>query len=79
MVLTRGLLRNHNGVAMKLAEYLERTSTSRHEFAKTIGVSKEAVRRYAYCGRVPTPEVMAKLIAATGGQVTANDFFKIAA
>jgi transcriptional regulator with XRE-family HTH domain len=79
MVLTRDLHRNHNGVAMKLIDYLERTSTSRHEFAKTIGVSGETVRRYIAGTRIPEKEKMEKIAEATGNAVTANDFFGIAA
>lgn len=65
---------------MKLAEYLETNGLSYAEFARRIGVkSDETVRRYATEGRVPTPKVMAKIALATGCQVTANDFFGIAA
>jgi transcriptional regulator with XRE-family HTH domain len=64
---------------MKLSEYLERTSTPRHEFAKTIGVSVETVRRYVAGTRIPEKDKMEKIALATGCQVTANDFFGIAA
>jgi transcriptional regulator with XRE-family HTH domain len=64
---------------MKLSDYLERTSTSRHEFAKTIGVSSETVRRYVAGTRIPEKEIMEKIAEVTALQVTANDFFGIAA
>lgn len=64
---------------MKLADYLIRTSTSRLDFAKRIGVSKEAVRRYVAGERIPEKETMEKIAAATDNNVTANDFFGIAA
>jgi transcriptional regulator with XRE-family HTH domain len=64
---------------MKLSDYLQRTSTSRREFAKTIGVSSETVRRYIAGTRIPEKEVMEKIAVETGNAVTANDFFGIAA
>jgi transcriptional regulator with XRE-family HTH domain len=64
---------------MKLADYLERTSTSRREFAKTIGVSEETVRRYVAGTRIPEKEKMEKIAEVTGMVVTANDFFGLAA
>lgn len=64
---------------MKLSDYLETNGISRSIFAQHVGVTTEAVRRYADCGRVPTPKVMSKILAATNGEVTANDFFRIAA
>jgi transcriptional regulator with XRE-family HTH domain len=64
---------------MKLQEYLDRTSTSRPEFAKTIGVSEETVRRYVLGKRIPEKDIMEKIAEVTGLAVTANDFFGIAA
>jgi transcriptional regulator with XRE-family HTH domain len=64
---------------MKLSEYLSRTSTSRRDFAETIGVSPETVRRYVAGKRIPEKEVMERIAGATSMQVTANDFFGIAA
>jgi DNA-binding transcriptional regulator YdaS (Cro superfamily) len=61
-----------------LEAYLSNTGTSPAEFAKTIGVYEFSVRRYMK-GRVPTPQVMAEIIRVTNGEVTANDFFQIAA
>lgn len=65
---------------MKLAAYLEANGLSYAEFARRIDAkSAETVRRYAVEGRVPTPKIMEKIALATGCQVTANDFFGIAA
>jgi transcriptional regulator with XRE-family HTH domain len=64
---------------MTLSDYLARTSTSRRDFAKRIGVSKEAVRRYVAGTRIPEKEIMEKIALATASQVTANDFFGMAA
>jgi transcriptional regulator with XRE-family HTH domain len=63
---------------MRLQEYLASNSISRADFAQQIGVSVESVRRYL-CGRVPEPSVMCKIIKATDGEVSANDFFDVAA
>lgn len=63
---------------MRLQEYLASTSTSRADFALQIGVSVETVRRYLN-GRVPDSRIMAQIIEATSGKVTANDFFEAAA
>lgn len=64
---------------MRLQEYLAVTSTSRADFAQQIGVSVESVRRYLNEGRIPEPSVMSKIIEATEGKVSANDFFGLAA
>ena len=63
---------------MKLADYMKARDISRAQFAEMIGVSPEAVRRYL-SGRVPTARVMEKIALATRCEVTANDFFGIAA
>lgn len=64
---------------MKLADYMRANDLSRADFAARIEVSPETVRRYLECGRIPTPKIMARIALATGCQVTANDFFGIAA
>jgi transcriptional regulator with XRE-family HTH domain len=64
---------------MKLADYMKAHDLSRAQFAERIGVSAETVRRYLECGRIPTPKIMEKIALATGCDVTANDFFGIAA
>jgi hypothetical protein len=64
---------------MKLADYLQHKSVSPADFAKSIGVSKETVRRYIVGTRIPEPRIMEKIALATACKVTANDFFGIAA
>lgn len=65
---------------MKLAEYLEAHELSYAEFARMIGAEgKDTVRRYADGARKPNEKYMARIAEATGGKVTANDFFGIAA
>jgi transcriptional regulator with XRE-family HTH domain len=63
---------------MTLADYLSQAQLSQTQFAKQIGVSKQAVQRYAK-GRIPEPEVMKRIALATASKVTANDFFGMAA
>lgn len=59
---------------MTLDDYLKSTDQTEDAFAKRISVSQPAVHRYRN-GRIPTPDVMQKIVDATGGQVTPNDFF----
>lgn len=64
---------------MTLREYLDQTQIDHRQFAKRIGVTAEAARRYVNGERIPDKKRMAKIALATGGQVTANDFFGLAA
>lgn len=64
---------------MKLADYLNDNGLTHADFAQAIGVSKETVRRYMVGDRRPKPHIMEKIATATDCQVTANDFFGIAA
>lgn len=61
---------------MKLADYLARNDISRHEFAKQIGVTSEAVRQWLISStdRMPQRPILARIVEATDGQVTALDF-----
>ena len=64
---------------MTLQQYLETASLDRHQFAAAINVSSETVRRYLKGDRIPDKTVMGRIALATGGKVTANDFFGLAA
>ena len=65
---------------MKLSDYIAAHDLSYAEFARMIGVTgKDTVRRYAELGRIPSEKLMIRIVEATGGKVTANDFFGIAA
>jgi transcriptional regulator with XRE-family HTH domain len=64
---------------MKLHDYLAEAQITRAQFARSIGVSQETVRRYLAGERIPDKEKMSKIALATGCKVTANDFFGIAA
>jgi len=61
---------------MRLSDYLEQTETTYAEFGRRIGVkSRSTVTRYANGRRIPSCEIMARIVKATQGRVTANDFF----
>lgn len=62
---------------MKLKEYRERKNKKIQEMADLIGVSKDVYLSWEYCKRIPRPETMAKIVAYTKGEVTANDFYGI--
>jgi transcriptional regulator with XRE-family HTH domain len=64
---------------MKLSDYLTAKSITRFDFAQMIDRSPEAVRRYMKGERKPEPETMLRIAEITEGEVTANDFFGIAA
>lgn len=60
---------------MNLRSYLSSRGISEAAFGSQIGVSQAAVNRYVRRSRIPTPPIMAKIVEATDGQVTANDFY----
>ncbi len=62
---------------MKLAEHLKEQGISTDAFARTIGVSGEAARRYLKGERIPEPKVMVKIVLASGGEVQPNDFYAV--
>ena len=60
---------------MKLADWLKQKNMTPPEFAKAIGVDRSNVTRWLKGELRPGWEdVLPKIIAATDGQVTANDF-----
>lgn len=60
---------------MRLQTYLERNDLLIADFADRIGVSPQSVHRYLSGERVPRRDVMERILVATGGDVSANDFF----
>lgn len=64
---------------MTLSDYLAEAQIDRHQFAAHINVTPETVRRYLAAERIPDKKVMGRIALATGGKVTANDFFGMAA
>jgi transcriptional regulator with XRE-family HTH domain len=60
---------------MKLGAYLELQKITLEAFGKTIGRTRQAVSRYVADERMPDRDTMAKIVTATQGAVTANDFY----
>jgi transcriptional regulator with XRE-family HTH domain len=63
----------------RLKEWLESKGRTHVDFATEINRTTEAVRRYCNGDRIPDRETMPLIVDATGGEVTANDFFGISA
>jgi len=59
---------------MRLAAYLKRERIKIADFAAKISVHEKSVSRYLG-GRVPSTEVLKRIVSVTKGEVTANDFF----
>lgn len=60
---------------MKLIEFLAQNAVKQNEFAARIGEKTSRVNKYCLGQRIPRPDVMRKIFAATNGAVTPNDFF----
>lgn len=59
---------------MTLAEYLDAKRERPASFARRAGLKPSTLSLYLSGDRVPRPKFMARIVAATEGQVTANDF-----
>lgn len=59
---------------MKLLDWRRKAGLTQAQIADLIGVAQPAVTRYE-AGRHPRPEIMRRIITATGGEVTAADFY----
>lgn len=59
---------------MKLGAWLTKKKTTPEAFAALIEVDPVSVRRYIAGTRRPKPVIMTRIIEATQGDVTANDF-----
>lgn len=62
---------------MKLNEYLKNNCLTNGMFAETLGISAEAVRRYRRGIRIPSADMMLRIVEVTGGEVTPNDFYSL--
>ncbi len=62
---------------MNLQAFLMSRAMPAREFSRRIGVSPAAVARYASGKRIPSPDVMQRIIAETEGAVTPNDFYDV--
>lgn len=62
---------------MKLSDYLRQHDLTLADFAAQIGRSTATVSRVAREKNVPDAGTIRAIAAATGGKVTANDFFDL--
>lgn len=60
---------------MKLKRYLALNAVKQKDFAARIGEKPARICLYCLGQRIPRPDVMRKIFAATNGAVTPNDFF----
>jgi hypothetical protein len=63
---------------MKLSAFLESRKISPGAFATGAGLARQAIHRYIVGERIPDKSAMAKIVAATEGEVTPNDFYEAA-
>ena len=59
---------------MLLQKYLTENKITAAEFAKTVGLTRQAVNNYINGRRFPKHDILKKILLATGGAVSANDF-----
>jgi uncharacterized radical SAM superfamily Fe-S cluster-containing enzyme len=64
---------------MKLKDWLDMKGVAPPDFARHIGRTREAVRRYIAGERIPDKGTMLAISEQTSGKVTANDFFELEA
>jgi hypothetical protein len=60
---------------MKLETYLEQRGLTMGGFAREHGLSKLVVWRACRWGQIPSKETLDRIRDATGGLVTANDWY----
>jgi DNA-binding transcriptional regulator YdaS (Cro superfamily) len=60
---------------MTLRDYLLQTRQTYRDFARMVAATEHAVAHWARGARIPRRAMMARIEQATGGQVTAADFY----
>lgn len=58
---------------MTLNDYMKNNGMTDQTLADTLGVSRSAVTQYRLGDRMPKPEILVKLVAATENQVSPID------
>ena len=61
---------------MKLSDYLAQDGVSIFALAEMVGVTPQAIYRWADGSRRPRAGALEKLVVATKGQVQPNDFYQ---
>ena len=65
---------------MNLRQWMDRDGVTVPDLQGRIGVgSRNTVYRYLRGEQIPEPKIMRRIVAETGGAVTPNDFYEIAA
>ncbi|MFC2248779.1 helix-turn-helix domain-containing protein [Labrys portucalensis] len=62
---------------MTLSDFITANNLTDSAFARQINVSRQALARYKAGDRRPEWHVIARIVEATQGNVTANDFLKL--
>lgn len=60
---------------MQLEAYLRESGITKADFARTIDVDWSTLFRYMRGIRRPHPDILYRIVKATGGAVQANDFY----
>jgi transcriptional regulator with XRE-family HTH domain len=60
---------------MKLDKWIEKTGVRPSDLADELRVSRMALWRYRQGERIPSPEIMRRLMRRTQGEVQPNDFY----
>lgn len=61
---------------MILGTWMRTEKLTDEAMASRVGVTASAIRKYRRGERIPGTRIMASIVEATGGQVTANDFYE---
>lgn len=61
---------------MTLKDYLAASRLSATDFAQKVGITRHYAARLARGERIPRTDLMRRIVDATEGAVTANDFFE---
>jgi transcriptional regulator with XRE-family HTH domain len=62
---------------MLLVEFLKKEKMTQCQFSKKLGVTRVAITHYCTGKRKPFTKTMEKIIKATNGEVTPNDFYNL--
>lgn len=62
---------------MKLKDWLKKEELIQEKLSEGLEISQAAISYYVNGQKIPRPENMAKIVAYTKGEVTANDFYGI--
>jgi len=60
----------------KLELWIEKSGKTQEQIAADLGVTQGSVSRWCLGLAIPRPEMMAKIVEYTGGEVQPNDFYE---